>query len=454
MHLVYVSFGVLDSAVCFRWLEETRPIRVREIDGFPLALYNTLVSLTSLPHLDAVQQISIEALNWVLSAQETQPAGTSTMRIFLSALLGLDVTAEAALVFGVVQTRTTRQFVARYLPFEVRLELLKTILHGENHSIHLHMVDELLTSREGNEGTHYLPTMVLSAVNKNHWLDQKVFRPSQVQEDDVDAIRFRREDTPHTPHSLSFQAIYSMIGQEKLESGDLLNQMELCRIGYFACVEATGRSSSFSLVLSMRQVSCAIHLLNDWIAFILQRIQADASYQVSTNQYSEAVLQIVSTAPRTWSTYLLSRVKDVGVLVELLHNERFCSLIGARWWYVERVDEAAGPGNDLHSITRFRDLKVALRNRIAGIRFATALVDFAIQQQQMDLPLMIPLLSLTAPPLFPEEDIRGKAVRLVLKLVNIDFNDEIYMNTFIHPSRRYDMRARAIRKRQSIRSIE
>jgi hypothetical protein len=87
----------------------------------------------------------------------------------------------------------------------------------------------------------------------------------------------------------------------------------------------------------------------------------------------------------------------------------------------------------------------------------TALVDFAIQQQQMDLPrrrMMIPLLSLTAPPLFAEEDIRGKAVRLVLKLVNIDFNDEIYMNTFIHPSRRYDMRARAIRKRQSIRSIE
>jgi hypothetical protein len=90
MHRTYVAFGVLEHKHCFRWLEKTRPICVREIEGFPLALYHTLESLISLPHLDAVQQISIEALNFVLSAQETSPAGTSTMRIFLSALLGMD----------------------------------------------------------------------------------------------------------------------------------------------------------------------------------------------------------------------------------------------------------------------------------------------------------------------------------------------------------------------------
>ena len=103
------------------------------------------------------------------------------------------------------------------------------------------MVDELLTSRdarEGNEGTHYFPTMVLSAINKNHWLVEKVFQPSQVPIHNSNAIRIRGEDTPHTPHTLSFQAIHSMIGQEKLESGDMLNQMELCRTGYLPTLPA------------------------------------------------------------------------------------------------------------------------------------------------------------------------------------------------------------------------
>ena len=74
-------------------------------------------------------------------------------------------------------------------------------------------------------------------------------------------------------------------------------------------------------------------------------------------------------------------MKDISVIVELVHNERFCGLIGTPWWYVERIDDAAGPGNYIQSIIRFRDLKIAAGNRAAGVRFATALVDFEIQRQ-------------------------------------------------------------------------
>ena len=44
---------------------------------------------------------------------------------------------------------------------------------------------------------------------------------------------------------------------------------------------------------------------------------------------------------------------------------------------------------------------------------------------------MMPLLSMTAPPNLPEEDIRSKAAKLIHQLVDIDFNNMHYMNTYI-----------------------
>ena len=437
MHLVYVAFGIVHSNVCFQWLRSLLPMQIQDIEGFPHALYNTLELLISLAQLGdtvaaAVQQVAIEALNWVLSAQETQPIG-STIIVFLSALLGLDAGTslfEAAMTFGIHKARSTRQFVAKILSFGVRLELLKMVLYSEKHGIHLQMVDELLTSRDvlQGDGTYYLPMVVMSAVVENHWLVEKVFRPLQLAEDRPDAVQFRGGDTPHT---LLFQVIHANTGHDKLQSSGLLNQMEFCRMGYLECDDDMGRTAKLSLLLSMRRSSFAIHLLNDWITYITQRIQADATYRVNSSLTSAAISQIVSSAPRMWSAYLFSRLKDISVIVELVHNEHFCGIIGTPWWYVERVDDAVGPGNDIQSITRFRDLKIATGTRVAGVRFATALVDFEIQRQQMELPLMVPLLSMTAPPTLPEEDMRSKAARLIHQLVDIDFNNALYMNTYI-----------------------
>ena len=437
MHLVYVTFGIIESNVCFQWLRSIQPIQCQDVEGYPNALYNTLELLMSLallgdPVAAAVQQIAIEALYWALSTKETQPFG-STIMVFLSALVGLDtgtVLYEAAMTFGVNKARTTRQFVAQRLPFGVRLELLKMVLCSEKHGIYLQMVDELLTSREVRQGngTCYFPTVVMNAVMDNHWLVEKVFRPSQVTEDLSDAIQFGGGDTPHT---LLFQVIHASIGHDKLQSSDLLDQMEFCRVGYLECDRETLKTAKFSLLLSMRRSSFAIYLINDWITVITQRIQTDATYRINKSQFLVAVHQIVSSAPRMWSTYLFSRVKDISVIVELVHNELFCRLIGAPWWFVERVDNEAGPGNDIQSITHFRDLTIAARNRVAGVRFATALVDFEIQRQQMESPLMLPLISMTAAPDLPEDDMRSKAFCLIHQFVDIDFNNNLYMNTYI-----------------------
>ena len=125
MHLVYVTFGIIESNVCFQWLRSIQPIQCQDVEGYPNALYNTLELLMSLallgdPVAAAVQQIAIEALYWALSTKETQPFG-STIMVFLSALVGLDtgtVLYEAAMTFGVNKARTTRQFVAQGYPLE------------------------------------------------------------------------------------------------------------------------------------------------------------------------------------------------------------------------------------------------------------------------------------------------------------------------------------------------
>ena len=129
---------------------------------------------------------------------------------------------------------------------------------------------------------------------ENHWLIEKVFRPSQVVEDRPDAVQFRGGDTPHT---LLFQVIHATIGHDKLQSSDLLNQIEFCRLGYVECDRVMGRTAKFSLLLSMRRSSFAIHLINDWITYITQRVQADATYSANSSQISVAVSQIVSSAP-------------------------------------------------------------------------------------------------------------------------------------------------------------
>ena len=114
-----------------------------------------------------------------------------------------------------------------------------------------------------------LPPVVMSAFVEYQWLIEKVFRPSQVVEDRPDAVQFRGRDTPHT---LLFQVIHATIGHDKLQSSDLLNQIEFCRLGYLECDRIMGRTAKFSLLLSMRRSSFAIHLINDWITYITQRI--------------------------------------------------------------------------------------------------------------------------------------------------------------------------------------
>ena len=99
---------------------------------------------------------------------------------------------------------------------------------------------------------------------------------------------------------------------------------------------------------------------------------------------SDAFKAIVQTAPGIWSLYFLSKLRNTEKVIDVLRCETLLEMLGMGWLHCEAsvvVDEVVLPAK----IEEHQKATARLEAILGAITFGSALVSYALQQQELDM---------------------------------------------------------------------